>query len=144
MGIVWVYFSLMLSLLIPHHCGAEATDDDQSPMVERINQRYDDFFRRQRAMEEEERQRDKKANEIKRVREEHEKRIEEARREYVKSRRKVVEDPRLEQQWLEHEKDVKQQNDQFRKRYVKRRDAVEAIRRKGRRIPEMKEYDLEE
>jgi hypothetical protein len=144
MGIVCLVLCILVSLLRPLQCGAEATDSDERAMVERINERYDDFFRRQSELDELNAKREREAQEIKKVRSEHEKEVEEARRLYVLSRRKAVEDPRLEQQWEEQQKQAKQEMDQDRRRYVKEKKTVEDIVRRGRHIDENKEYDIED
>lgn len=143
MGIVCTAFFLILSLL-PLHCGAEATEEDVQPMVERINQRYDDFFRHQAKMEEEAEQREHKSEDVKRIRAEQRKQLEEARREYVKSHHKSGQDPHWEQEWNEQQKEIVEKQKLFRRRYVQRKQELEQAERHGRLIPENKEYDLED
>ena len=113
-------------------------------MEERIKARCKDFFERRHALEVEDSHRERKAQEIKRVRIEHDQELEQARRQYVVSRKKVVEDAKLEQRWLEAEKEWKQQNEHERRIFVRRKDEV-SKREHGRGcLPENLEYDLEE
>lgn len=113
-------------------------------MVERINERYDDFFRRQHEIERRDVEREKDAQDIKKVRAQHDQEMEKAREQYVKSRKQTVVDPHLEQAWNEEQKMWKKKNQEARNCYVRTRDEVETIEKKGRRIPENKEYDLDE
>ncbi|MGZ3722113.1 MAG: hypothetical protein ACXVA9_04230, partial [Bdellovibrionales bacterium] len=136
--------ALLLPLLLSAHCGAEATDEDAKAMVERSNQRCDDFFRYRRELEETDRRREKDAGEIKKVRAEHDKVIELARQEYVKNRKKTIVDPRLEKDHDDQELAWKEHIKIAGKRYVQQKASADAIARRGCRVPEMKEYDLED
>ena len=97
------FITMLLPLLFSVQCGAEATDDVARAMVERSNQRCDDFYRYRRELEETDRRREKDADEIKKVRADHDKIIELARQEYVKTRKKTISDPRLEKEHDEQE-----------------------------------------
>ena len=126
-------------------CADETTAAEEKQMVERINDRYDDFFRRQHEIEAEREMRGREAGEIKKVRAKIREEHENARREYVKNRPpKRKEDPKLEQEWLEQERAWKEQNKMARNCLVRSKDELKAIEKKGRQIPEMKEYDLDE
>ena len=144
MGLICRFLSLFLAVFLSSNCGAEATEDDLSPMVERINQRYDDFYRRQHQTAAEDQKRELEAAEIKKQRMDHEANLEKQRQEYVKARKKIVEDPRLEKAWLEQQQALAEQNKMAGRRFVQKRNAIDAIERRGRRVPEKKEYDLED
>jgi hypothetical protein len=116
-------------------------DEEGRAMAERLNQRYDDFFRRQREVEEQERRRESAASEATKLRRQREEELRKAAAEYRRS--KPVIDPRLEEQWNEQDKQWKSRIELARRCLVEKRNAVKALQRKGRTIPEMKEYDLE-
>lgn len=137
-----LYWALVLFL--PHQCGAEATDQETRQMVERINERYDDFYRRQREDEELAIKRDQAAKDINAIRLEQQKAMEKARETYVKERKLEAPNPQWEQEWNQQQQAWKEQNKMAGQRYVRERDFVESIERKGRMIPQMKEYDLDE
>ena len=138
------FIAFMMPFLLSSQCGAEATEDEAKAMVERSNQRCDDFYRYRRQLEETDKKREKDAGEIKKVRSDHEKTLELAREEYVMNRKKTIVDPKLEKQHDEAEQAWKEQNKMAGKRYAERKAAAEAIEKKGCRVPEMKEYDLED
>ena len=121
-----------------------AMEEDTQSSIERINQRYDDFFRRQRELEKRDAERVLKSGEVKRARVAREAMLEEARASYVKSRKKVSENPRLEAEWNEHEKEWVESNKAARSRFVQKKQTVENMQKKGRRIPGNQEYDLED
>lgn len=141
----FAYLIVMLAtLLLSAQCGAQATEEDAKAMVERSNQRCDDFYRYRRELEETDRRREKDADDIKKVRADHDHTNELARQEYVKNRKKTLVDPRLEKEHDEQELAYREQMKIAGKRYAQQKAAVEAIVRRGCRVPEMKEYDLED
>lgn len=144
---VATYFIVIFPFVSAALCGAEATspgEEETQSTIERINARYDDFFRRQRELQKRDEQRAQKAGEVKRQRRERQEILEEARASYVKSRKKAVEDPRLEKRWLAQDKEWVERNKMARARYVQKKQAVENIQKRGRRIPGNQEYDLED
>jgi cell division protein FtsB len=141
----FAYFvAMLLPLLLSAQCGAQATDEDAKAMVERSNQRCDDFYRYRRELEEIDRRREKDAGEIKKLRSEHDQAIELARQEYVKNRKKTIVDPRLEKEHDEQELAWREHIKIAEKRYAQQKASADAIARRGCRVPEMKEYDLED
>lgn len=141
---IHIFITMLLSILLSAECGAQATDEDAKAMVERSNRRCDDFFRYRRELEETDLRREKNADEIKKVRSNHDQVIELARQEYVKNRKKTLVDPNLEKAHDDEEKAWKEQNKIAGKRYVQRKAEVESIVRRGCRVPELQEYDLED
>lgn len=135
---------LPILLLFSLSAKAAAPEDEAKAMVERSNQRCDDFFRYRRELEQMDARREKGSQEIKKVRAAHDAALEAARKEYVKNRKKSVPDPRLEKEYDEQAKGWIEANKLAGKRYAERKAQVEAITRKGCRVPEMKEYDLED
>lgn len=126
-------------------CGDETSHAEEKRRVERLNERYDDFYKRRSEMEANEELRERNADEIKKLRAQYAEGHEKARQEFVKNRKpKEKEDPRLEQEWLEQEQARKEMNKMARNCFVRSKEDLKAIEKKGRRIPEMKEYDLDE
>ena len=144
MGFVRIMFFALILCLRPLNCGAEDTFDDTKALVGNINQRYDDFFRRLREVDEREQMRESEASEIKRLRQQHAEQVEAARSDYVKSRKKQVIDPKLEQDWNHQEEQWVEQNKMARHRFVMKKQELENVLKRGRRIPENLEYDLQE
>lgn len=125
-------------------CWAE-TDNDlgEGEMVKRINERYDDFFRHRQAQEEREQRTQGSRDERKKIEKAHAAGMEKARQDYVRSRKARPSD---EASRLRHEAAEKERAanlEMLRRRYVQRRDVAEQYLKKGRKIPELKEFDLE-
>jgi hypothetical protein len=139
---------LTLFLLIPlpalsQQCDTKDTASGEK-MVERINRRYDDFFRYQEHLEEREHMRNKGRGENRAKLEAHEKKIEQARQEYIKNRRPKPDSSELE---AKAEADKKQRSARIevaRRCYLQQRAHAEALLKRGRTIPENKEYELED
>ena len=123
---------------------AEKSDLSKSPLIQRLNERYDDFFKHQREQEEWDQRRDVGREKIKEVREAHKEQLERAREEYVQSRRAKPDDKAAYQKWLANEAAWKEKLDVARRKLVEKRNTVEDLRRRGRSIPPLKEYDLED
>jgi hypothetical protein len=138
------FAALIMLLLAGSPVNAVPKDDEEKAMIERSNQRCDDFYRYRREMDEQDNRREMDAQEIKKVREAHDKALETAREEYVKNRKKQVVDPNLEKQWDEQQLADKKQHELEARRYAERKAAVEDAIRKGCHVPEAKEYDLED
>lgn len=124
-------------------CGAK-DGADVNRMVERINKRYDDFFRYKQHIEERERSRNVGRGENKARLQAHEKEIERARQLYIKTRRPPPDTREAEKQFEDEYKARLAKIEQARRCYVMERDHAEQFLLKGRKIPENKEYDLEE
>lgn len=136
-------FIVLFALSIGAYCGAEDTSLSVEAMVKRINERYDDFFRFHREQEQRWQKMRSGVDERKQRERAHAERLERAREQYVKTRRERPSDERLRLRWEADQKERAEQYELFRKRYVQRRDTVEQYLKKGRQIPEMKEFDLE-
>lgn len=133
-----------LLLLFSASGWAAEPEDEAKAMVERSNQRCDDFYRYRRELEERDARREKDSQEIKKFRTNHDETLEAARKEYVKNRRKEIPNPQLEKDWEAANKGWIEANKLEGRRYAERKAKVEAITRRGCRVPEMKEYDLED
>lgn len=143
-------FIMLFAFQLAQPCSAEDTSAGGQAlsverMVKRINERHDDFFRYHRELEERWEKRRGTIGERKKLEAIHAEKVEHAREEYVKSKASRVR-PTDEASRLRHEaaeKDRLAQNEMLRLRYVKQRDTVEQYLKKGRAIPELKEFDLE-
>lgn len=112
-------------------------------MVKRINARYDDFFRWHRAQEERWERLRAGVGERKKAEKEHAREIEKAREAYVKARKERPSDEALRLRFEAAQKERAAHMEMLRRRYVQQRDTAEQYMLKGRTIPELKEFDLE-
>ncbi|MBX3023062.1 MAG: hypothetical protein KF799_15405 [Bdellovibrionales bacterium] len=138
---------LILFHLAPAYAAVQCDAKDtagREKMVERINERYDDFFRYQRHLEERERARDKGRGENKAMLKEHEAKLEKARLEYIKNRRPPPDRRELEKQAEAADKERKQRMELARRCYVEEQNAAEAVLKRGRKIPGNQEFGLDE
>ena len=113
-------------------------------MVERINQRYDDFYRYHRELEErnsllEQGRGDRKATE-----KAYYDKLERAREDYVQTKKPRQSLEPLRAGWEQQEKERREKQEMNRQRHVHSRDELEKYLIKGRKIPELKEYGLED
>ncbi len=69
--------------------------------------------------------------------------IEKARQEYVKTKRPNPSDEALRLRHEAAEKERAAQHEMSRRRYVEQQVTIEQLLLKGRKIPELKEFDLE-
>ena len=116
---------------------------DEQSAVDRINKRYDDFWRYMKAREERLERSQINNGERKKVEQERMEKLERERQKYVLERKAQ---PSLEHLRPQYEAQLKEQQEKMellRRRYVEQRDETEQYLKKGRQIPEMKEYDLE-
>lgn len=141
---LFVFLSLIHAVpALAIQCDAKATASSVK-MVERINQRHDDFFRYQRHLEEREIARNKGRGENKVVLAKHEKRLEAARQEYIKNRRPKPDRSDLEAKSENERKERNAKLELARRCYVQQQSAEEALLKRGRMIPGNQEFDLEE
>ncbi len=139
---------LLIALLNPFTATALVCDTAETERahreVERINQRYEDFFRYQRQLEEHTREVEAGAPQVKIQQEIREKELERARRQYRSVPKDYAREEALRIEWEKSQKDRVKQIELARLCEVQQRDAAEQILKKGRKIPELKEFDLEE
>lgn len=112
--------------------------------VERLNERYDDFFRYQRAKEEHDAKLERGVPEVKARREIHEKELERARETYAAKSKDTEREERLRVEWEKQQKLREAERVEARRCELLSRHEAELAEKRGRKIPEMKEYDLEE
>lgn len=135
------FLFVLIALQSPQAQEAATTSVPQ--MVKRINDRYDDFFRYHREREERWNRSRKGVDERKTLLKQREASLEKARKAYVKARKARPSD---EADRLRAEAALKERqanHEMLRRRYVNQRDTIEQYLKKGRQIPELKEYDLE-
>ncbi|MGE0527416.1 MAG: hypothetical protein AB7G93_13535 [Bdellovibrionales bacterium] len=114
-------------------------------IVERINRRYDDFFRLEHEREEREAEIRQHAHDVKKARQKRAERLERAREEYVKNRPPREEESEiLRKRWEAEEKDRRQRLELARDCYIKNQEEAQEILNRGRRIPELREYNLQD
>jgi len=111
--------------------------------LERINSRYDDFFRWIKARDERYERSQIATDDRKKAEKAHAEMLEREREKYVKERKAKPDLGPLRLKWEQQVKEQQEQMELLRRRYVEQRDEVEQYLKKGRTIPEMKEYDLE-
>lgn len=106
------------------------------------NDRYQDFFERKRQQERMEIERDKGAASARETRLARLKAMRDAERGF--KRKPVVDNTRLEMEWLEQQKAAREIEEINRKRFVQTRDELKHKQCKGREIPFLLEYDLQD
>lgn len=140
-------FSSVLKLSLPLFLALALTVRASEPAdvdsVEELNRRYDDFFHQLHERERLDEQRQKHAGEVTKEREQHSAMMEKARKDYIKNKPKLDFDPRAEAQWLREQKAYKENQDMNRRRLVQKKHTTEETLKRGRKIPELKEHDLE-
>lgn len=123
------------------NCGADGSINTN---IDRINSRYDDFFRHRRDQEERDARSQVGVEEVLAAREAREKRLEEARATYSRVPKDEAREEALRVEWEKGQKQRQLQMAQAANCEVDRRSAAEEVLKRGRKIPEMKEYELED
>lgn len=137
--------SLFLIFSLPLHASeCVQNDTDAKRTVERINERYDDFFRVQRARRERESRMESSKENLREKRLARERELELARREFIKNRRPKPDDTHLQVQFEAQLKERERKREGLRECYVKNRNAAEQILKRGRSIPGLVEFGLED
>lgn len=140
-----IRIALLLILFFPMLGWADCPPQDvDRSAVDRINRRYDDFFRYQREREEKANRANLGAEEAKAQREAHLQRMEAARKAYTRQPKDEAREEALRLQWEEMQKKRVAQMEAARKCEVEKRAAAEQLLQRGRKIPELKEFDLED
>jgi hypothetical protein len=124
----------------------ECTKDDTAAKrtVERINERYDDFFRARKSREEREKRREAAKINVRERRLARQHKLELARREFVKNRHPKPDDSHR-QAWFDAQLKERERKMEARRRcYVQNKNEAEQILKRGRAIPGLLEYDLED
>lgn len=139
---------LAFLLLNQAHASAQQCDTKVTGaehMIERINKRYDDFFRYRHEQEARDHARERGRGENKELLERHDKALEKARLAYLKERRTPPDhDKEIEAEMLKGQKERKDKLEAARQCYVQKEAQAEAILKRGRQIPENEEFDIED
>lgn len=147
MGIKTGVFVTLFAVFSGWECGAQDTVDltkSAKQVMQEINSRYDDFFKYQNYLQERLERLQSGRNERQERERKHALAMEQARQRLVKERKAKPSDEVLRLRWEAEQKERAQHNELLRRRYVERRDYFEDYLKKGRQIPEMKEYGLED
>ncbi len=112
--------------------------------IERIDQRYQDFFKEREHLEGRIQEMNQGVNEVRAERLARQKRLDQARQEYRVSPRNQAREDALQAQWEREQKARTAEFEQKRLCEVQQRDRAKTILQRGKKIPEMKEFDLEE
>ena len=137
---------MLLAVCLSPNCGAQATvagPASMAEMLEYINRRYDDFFRWHREQEVHQESLRNAASDRKQKERARAERMERARLQLVQSRRAQPSRESLRLQWERQLKERAEEQEMLRRRFVEKRDYLEQYMKKGRQIPQLKEYDLE-
>lgn len=126
-----------------HAATCDTADPHAKRKVDYINERYDDFFRYQEARERHEAELQKGAGEVKAAREQRELEMKRAAAEYKRTKKDYEREERLRLEWEKSQKERARQVELARLCEVEQRRAAEELLKKGRKIPELKEFDLE-
>lgn len=124
-------------------CGPQGVAEGER-LVERINRRYDDFYRFRRVADERNEKREKARDEGKELRKQRAERLENARKDYVKNRRPPPDRRDLE---LRHEREQKERvarQELARRCFVQQREEANRLLSRGRKIPGNLEFDIED
>jgi hypothetical protein len=125
-------------------CSPEEAQGGGPKMVERINQRYDDFYRYRHDLEVRDEERRKGVADVHAKREIHEKEMERALRDYEVHVRPRPDTSKLEAAYLAEQKQRDARLEAARECYVQQKEHALRLESHGRRIPEKLEYDIED
>ncbi len=127
-----------------HALTCDLSGPEAAARVEKVNQRYDDFFRVQYEREERLRELEKGVPLVKAERQRHEQRLNEARKAYRAIKKDHAREEALRIEWEKSQKERARKLELARLCEVQQRRAVEQAIKKGRQIPPLKEFDLED
>jgi len=140
----WILILLLFSAPAP---AATCDDVDMERLekeIERINRRYDDFFTYEERREKHLQRLQDGVPEAKAIRETREKELERARQAYRAVPKDYAKEEAMRIEWEARQKEKAKQMEANRLCEVQQRQKALAILKRGRKIPELKEFDLEE
>lgn len=111
--------------------------------IDYINERYDDFFRYEAAREEHEKKLQQGVPAVKEAREKRELELKRAALDYKREKKDYAKEEALRIEWEKVQKEKAKEVELARLCEVQQRRAAEELLKKGRKIPELKEFDLE-
>ncbi|MGE4132648.1 MAG: hypothetical protein AB7F86_13475 [Bdellovibrionales bacterium] len=117
---------------------------DGSDIIRNLNRRYDDFFAYKEAKERRLERINRASGEVKAWRETREVALERARQEYTRIPKDYAREEALRIKWEAEQKERAHQLELARLCEVQQRDAAGQLLKKGRQVPGLKEFDLEE
>lgn len=117
-------------------------DPEYRKMLEQLNRSYEGFFIHENEAKRWDRIRRSGASESKKKREKYEKEREKIRKGFVRKPPPDMEPARL--KWEAKQAKEEKERDKIRERYVKKRTEIEKVRESARKIPENKEFGLED
>ena len=140
-----VRFLLCLTLFPTVVANAEPKPLDDKRAIERINRRYDDFFRYQEHLEARDKARDHARSDLRHADRERAARLERARLAYVQTRRAHPNhDAELEAAQLREKKRRDHEIEAARENFVRQQTRLDSAMSRGRTIPGNKEFGLDE
>jgi lipopolysaccharide biosynthesis regulator YciM len=111
--------------------------------VQRLNERFEDFYSRLRVEEEFAEKRQAAAKDVEKQRKDWNKEMEAARMDYIKNKPKPPDVGPAVKEWSEHEEKSVKEREIARRHYVDVKNHIEILERSAKKIDENKEYDLE-
>lgn len=121
----------------------DTADPKARTKIDYINERYDDFFRYQEAREKHEARLQMGVDEVKAAKEKRELEMKRAAAEYRRTKKDYAKEEALRIEWEKAQKERDKRIELARLCEVQQRRAAEELLKKGRKIPELKEFDLE-
>lgn len=137
----------LASAMNPAAAADKCPDVDQAEgdrLVHGLNERHDDFFRYRRYLEGREKSMEKGRGENRTFLAEHERKLEMARKDYLKNRRPRPDTTAQESAAEREHKQRLARNEDARRCYVLQRARLDALMNRGRKVPEDLEYNLNE
>ncbi len=118
--------------------------DEVAERLQRAEERYHDFFNRRRNLEERRRLRLLEAKDMQRLRLSRTSEHEAQRLDYIRTKVKRIEDPKLEQEWIREQTVQAQAKEQARRQYSADQQRIRRLTEGALQIPAMMEYDLDD
>lgn len=120
-----------------------AKASEESWRLERMSERYEDFFKRLKDIESYNDHREAGAEEVVKERRAWVQKMETARQDYVNNKKAPPDQTAAHNAWLAEQEKWHKDHETGREQYVEVKNHVELIQRSSKRIPEDVEYDIE-
>jgi len=111
--------------------------------VQRLNERYDDFFAHLRAEEAYAQKRQAAGAEVEKERKVWAKEMDAARLAYIKAKKAPPDERPAYREWALEDQKWHSQQETARRHYVEIENRIERLKKSAKRIPEDREYDLD-
>jgi hypothetical protein len=135
---------LSLFVLCSPRSGAVTEPGSESWKVQRLNARYEDFFRRERDGVSWDKSRQAGAAAVTTERKRWEKNMEQAREDYIKHKKAAPDKTAAEKAWLAEQQQRSEEQEIARRRYVQVENRLTDLKKKAKNISGNREYHLEE